>query len=385
MGLTKFGYQRRTYDDILNDKIKHAKELFGENIDTSDQGALGKFLCVNAYDQAMLEEALEAVYYARFPNTATGTSLDRLLVFGGISRNPATEARYSVRVHGTAGHLIEVGFLVGTDTDLTFYSTSDATIGDDGTCLIEVSCTEAGSIGNIHAGSINKVVNPDANITAVEGVECLTAGADEEGDTELRERFKAAMAGAGSCNENAIRAAILRVPTVQYAAVIANNTNEADADGRPPHSFEAYVLGGNDYEQEIAQAIYQKRPVGIQMVGNKAVTITDVSGNDFVVNYSPAPNIAVTVRATLKVSAAFTADGAELVRSKVADYINSLGIGNSLVLSSIYGHIYAVAGVAEVTKLELSTDGGNTYSTSNVAVPEYGVAVCANVHVEVGS
>ena len=384
MGLTQFGYQRRTYDDILNDKIKRAKELFGENIDTSDQGALGKFLRINAYDQAMLEETLEAVYYARFPNTASGTSLDRLLVFGGISRNPATEARYSVRVHGTAGHLIEVGFLVGTDTDLTFYSTHDATIGDDGTCLVEVSCTEAGSIGNINAGAINKAVNPDANITAVGGIECLTAGVDEEGDTELRERFKAAMAGAGSCNENAIRAAILRVPTVQYAAVIANNTNEADADGRPPHSFEAYVLGGNDYEQEIAQAIYQKRPVGIQTVGDKSVTIMDVSGNDFVVNYSPAPNIAVTVRAILKVSAAFTADGAELVRSKVADYINSLGIGNTLVLSSIYGHIYAVAGVTEVTKLELSTDGGNTYSTNNVSVPEYGVAVCANVHVEVG-
>lgn len=385
MGLTQYGYQRRTYDDILNDKIKRAKELFGENIDTSDQGALGKFLRVNAYDQAMLEEELEAVYYARFPNTATGTSLDRLLVFGGISRNPATEARYSVRVHGVVGYLIEAGFLIGTDTDLTYYSTHDATIGDDGTCLVEVSCTEAGSVGNINAGAINKAVNPDANITAVEGIESLTAGVDEEGDVELRERFKAAMAGAGSCNEGAIRAAILRVPTVQYAAVIANNTNETDADGRPPHSFEAYVLGGNDYEQEIAQAIYQKRPVGIQTVGDKAVTITDVSGNDFVVNYSPAPNIAITVRAVLKVSAAFTTDGAELVRTKVADYINSLGIGNSLVLSSIYGHIYAVAGVTEVTKLELSTDGGNTYSTNNVAVPEYGVAVCANVHVEVGS
>ena len=102
MGLTDKGYIRRTYDDILKDKIERAKELFGENIDTSDLSVLGKFLRINAYDQAMAEEEIEAVYYARFPNTASGQSLDRLAAFVGISRNPATPAVYSVRVHGDA-------------------------------------------------------------------------------------------------------------------------------------------------------------------------------------------------------------------------------------------------------------------------------------------
>lgn len=384
MGLTDKGYQRATYDEILNRKIQRAKELFGEDIDTSDLTPLGKFIRINAYDQAIAEEEIEAVYYARFPNTASGQSLDRLLVFAGITRNPASAAVYSVKVIGTEGYTVPAGFLVATDTDITYWTTQEYTIGDDGTCIVEASCTETGTIGNLSsAAAICKPVNPDANVAAVEGVECLTAGIDTESDADLRVRFAAAVEGSGSCNENAIRAAILRVPTVRFAAVISNNTDEVDDEGRPPHSFECYVLGGDDYEQEIAEAIFDKRPVGIKTVGDKTVTITDVTGTSRTVNFSPSPQVQITVRIAIKTTSSFVDDGAAIVQQNVADYINNLGIGNSLVLSSIYGHIYSVTGVAEVTTLELSTDGGSSYGTGNVAVPAYGVATCANVHVEV--
>lgn len=384
MGLTEKGYIRRSYDDILNDKIQRAKELFGEDIDTSDQTPLGKFLRINAYDQAQAEEEIEAVYYARFPNTATGQSLDRLLTFAGITRNPASSAVYSVLLTGTEEYVVPVGFLVATDTDVSFWTTKEYTIGEDGTCLVEVSCTEPGSVGNLgSASAICKAVNPDTNIYFVEGKECLTAGLDEESDADLRVRFLTAISGSGSCNESSIRAAILRVPTVQYAAVICNSMDTEDSDGRPAHSFECYVLGGDDYEQAIAEAIFEKRPIGIRTVGDKAVTITDVSGKERVVHFSKAEKVMITVKAAIKKTTSFPDDGITQIQKAVSGHINDIGIGNSLVLSSIYGHIYGVAGVKEVTSLELSTDGGETYSVGNVAVPEYGVAICADVLVEV--
>lgn len=383
MGLTDAGYIRRTYEDILNAKIQNAKELFGEDIDTSDLTPLGKYIRINAYDQAILEEELEKVYYSRSPKTASGQSLDRTLVFAGMTRNPAEAACYTVQVQGTAGYVIPVGFLVGTETELTFYSTVEATIGADGTCELKVCCTEAGTAGNVSAGAINKVVNPDANILSVAGQTCVTAGKDEESDAELRVRFDAAIAGAGSCNANAIRAALLRIPTVQYAAVIENNENTQDAEGRPPHSFECYVLGGNGYEQQIAETIFEKRPIGIKTDGDTAITIVDVSGNNQVVKFSKALNVEVTVRVKLKADNTFASDGSAQVQDNIAKYINGLGISKSLVLSSIYGHIYSVTGVTEVTTLELSTNGGSSFSTNNVTVPQYGVAVCKNVTVEV--
>lgn len=383
MGLTMNGYVRRSYDDILSDKIQRAKELFGEDIDTSDLTPLGKFIRINAYDQALAEEEIEAVYYARFPDTASGQNLDRLLVFGGIARNPAEPARYTISVQGTAGHAIEAGFLVGTDTGLTFYAVEGATIGSSGACTLTVECTIAGLIGNVNAGAINRIVNPDANITSVEGTARLVSGADEESDVSLRKRLKAAIAGAGSCNTNAIRSALLRVPTVTFADVVENDQDTEDSDGRPPHSFECYVVGGEDYTQEIAEKIFEKRPVGIQAVGDISKTIIDASGKTRTVKYSTAETVTITVKVQIRTTTEYPTDGADRIHANLAEWINGLGIGKSLVFSSLYGHIYDVAGVQEVTSLSLSTNGGTSYSTNNVTVPQYGVAVCGDVHVEV--
>lgn len=385
MGLTAEGYIRRTYDNILNSLTQKAKEVYGEDMDTGDQALLGKLLRIFAYELAIEEENNEAVYYARFPNTATGTSLDRLLPFAAITRNTADAASYSVLFTGTAGYEIPVGTLVGTDTELEFYTVEGATIGDDGTCIVTVSCVEPGTIGNVNAAAINKLVNADANISAVAGRECLSAGKDEEADVDTRVRFHGAVSGAGSCNANALRAALLRVPTVQFAAVVENEEDTADADGRPPHTFECYVLGGDDYEQQIAEAIFEKRPIGIRTIGDKAVSITDASGNEKTVYYSAAQNVRITVKAVISTDATFAGDGASAVQASVANYINGLGIGKSLVLSTIYRYIYDIPGVVEVTDLQLSTDGGSTYSAGNVSVPKYGVAVCAGVNVEVGA
>ena len=191
------------------------------------------------------------------------------------------------------------------------------------------------------------------------------------------------MTGAGGSGIDALIAALLRIPTVQYATVVENVEATEDADGRPPNSFEAYVQGGDDYHQEIAEAIFSKRSPGIKTVGDIAVAITDICGNERTVKFSTMPPTSVKVKIAVNVTTSFPGNGAELVQQNVVAYINSLGVGKSLVLNSIYSHIYKVAGVTEVTTLELSTDGGSSYSTANVTVPSYGLIVCSDVAVEV--
>ena len=87
MVLTEKGFKRPTYDDLLATQITRAKELFGEDIDTSGQSVLGKFLRINVADLAECYELLEDIYYARFPGSARGQSLDRLCTFAGVVRD----------------------------------------------------------------------------------------------------------------------------------------------------------------------------------------------------------------------------------------------------------------------------------------------------------
>lgn len=383
MGLTDLGYVRRTYDDILNDKIQRAKELFGEDIETSELTPLGKFIRINAYDQALLEEEIEKVYYARFPNTASGQSLDRLLPFAGITRNPATPARFSVQITGTPGFVVPVGFLIGTEAGVNFYTVSDVEIGEDGACVVSACCTVAGVIGNVGAGNICSIVNPNASVTGVAGLSCEKAGEDEESDADLRVRFAGTVQGSGSCNENALRSALLRIPGVKYAAVIVNGEDTTDSSGRPPHSFECYVQGGDGREQEIAETIFEKKPVGIKTYGDITKTVIDASGIQQSIRYSPAQKVAVKIKTAIVTDNAYESNGAAVIQTNVTEYINSLGIGKKLVLSTIYEYIYRVPGVKEVTSLQASTDDGANYTTENVTVTQYGLVVCSGVSVEV--
>lgn len=384
MGLTELGYTRKTYAEILDGKIQKAKELFGDDIDTSEQTPLGKFLRINAYDQSELEETAELVYYSRFPNTATGTSLDRLCAFAGISRNPATAATFKVTATGTASETIPIGFLVGTESEVQFYNAVATTFDSNGTAEITVVCTEAGEIGNVAPADINKIVNPDANITDVVGTEIITLGEDVESDYSLRKRFAMAQEGLGSCNENALRASLLKVPTVTSAGVVVNDTDSTDSKSRPPHSFECYVSGGENYHKEIADIIFEKKPIGIKTYGTSSYDVTDDGGHTHTIKFSHTEYIDVVVYVKIKKNLAFEGDaGKTEIAENLTTYINSLGVGNKVIISALYGQIHAVTGVEEVTELKLSTDNGKNYSTGNLSISEWQIARCTKVTVEV--
>lgn len=380
--LTEQGYERPTYDDILESLILKAQELFGEDIETDEQTPFGKFLRIIAYDRATAEEEAEAIYFARFPNTASGTSLDRLCPFVGIARNPATPSQYQVTVTGTAGYTVPYGFLVATDAEVEFYNTQDTVIGEDGTCDITVECTESGTIGNVDYKDITEIVNPEADIDSVAGKSVVTAGEDEESDTELRQRFKQAGQGLGSCNQTAIESALIRVPTVTSAKLIINDTETTDSGGRPPHSFTAYIAGGVGYEQEIAETIFDKKPIGIKTYGTISQDITDDGGYTHTIKFARTESVNVTVKVKVDTTAEFESTGIDKIKKNIEEYINGLGVGNSVIYSALYSYIYSVSGVKKVTLLQLSTNG-TTFGTSDITIGQYQNAVCAAVNVEV--
>lgn len=380
--LDETGFKRRTYQEILESKIQRAQELFGADIETSEQTPLGKFIRINAYDQALLEELAERIYYSIFPDTAEGVSLDRLCAFFGLSRNPAEAARYIVTVTGKAGETVPAGFLVGTEGGITYYNMEDVQIGDNGMCEIVVECTESGDIGNVNSTEITRVVNPVAYVTSIIGKSLLRNGSEIESDYALRIRAKAAQGGLGSCTENAIIAALLSVPTVVSANVATNYTDEMDEHGRPPRSFECYITGGEDYHAEIAETIFEKKPIGIKTHGSITQIVKDIGGHEHEIKFSYTENVAINIYMEISVTSEYEADGAKQIRDKLKTYIDNLGVGSDVILSTLYGKIHSVTGVEEVHTLKLSKDGTN-YIADSIEVSPYQSAMCSNVEVVV--
>lgn len=363
--LTDKGFLRPSYKELLAALTEKAKQVFGEDIDTDGKTLLGKFLRIIAQDRANDYEDMENVYYGHFVNTARGISLDRLCALGGLSRNPATRAVYTVSFTGTAGYEIPAGFEVCTPENIRFYTEDPVLLSEDGTAQADVTCTEPGTAGNIKAGSITEIVNPDANVESVSGAILKELGQDTETDTELRARFRLTIAGSGSATVDAIRAEIMRVPNVTGCVIEENDTETTDSAGRPGHSFECFVLAPEEQNQQIAQAIFDKKPIGIKSVGDITVPVLDKGGFSHDIRFSKVEEVPLWIKVSVKVNSYFEQDGEEQIKTNLAEHINALPNGKDVVLSSLYSYIFKVTGVEEVSQLLISTDG-SSYEAKNI-------------------
>lgn len=380
MVLTEKGFIRPTYEDLLDRQEKRAKKLFGEDIDTSSESILGKYIRINVKDLAECYELLEDVYYARFPNTARGQSLDRLCTFAGVVRDPATAAKIRVRFHGTAGAVVPMAFLISGDGQ-TFYTADDYTIGQDGTAEAVAVCTAAGTAGNIPLETEMRIQNPAADISSVELLEILSYGVGREIDTALRIRFGKSVAGMGSATSDAISGAVSRVPLVDGVTIIENDTGQT-VDGRPPNSFECYVLAPDSQDQMVADAIFSKKPLGIRAVGNVEMQVLDEGNKPHTVRFSRMARKEIYVSAKVLVNQFFETSGAGQIKDSLAGYINNLVNGETVYLSSLYGYIHEVHGVLNVQKLLLSDDGTD-YRAGDIAVAEYEIARISPEHISI--
>jgi len=382
MVLTEKGFKRPTYDDLLAAQIARAKELFGEDIDTSGQSVLGKFIRINVSDLAECYELLEDIYYARFPGSARGQSLDRLCTFAGVIRDPATAARLKVRFYGNVGAVIPAAFAI-TGNDLIYYIDVDYAVGPDGVAECYANCAEMGAAGNIPPGTPLTIVNPNPDLERVELVEIDVYGQERESDTSLRIRFGESVAGAGSASVDALRGALSRVALVDGVAIVENDTEET-VDGRPPHSFECYVLAPESQDQLIGEAIFSKKPLGIKSVGNVEVRVLDEGNKPHTVRFSRTIKKMVWIRAKVLTNQFFENDGVDQIKASLLEYINNLANGDCVYLSSLYGYIHDVHGVVNVQELLISGDGTNFVAT-NISVGDYEVVRCetGNIGIEV--
>lgn len=386
MPLTNQGFECLTYDEILTQQIERAKQLFGDDIDTSDQSIFGKFLRLYCLDAAENQQLAENVYLSAYPNTASGVNLDRLLPFAGITRNPATYAQHRIVVTGTVGATIGLGFLVGAG-DIVFHTVNSYTIGINGTATIIVECNEAGTVGNVPVGSITEIVNPDADITSIQHTAITQTAEDAESDYEVRQRFAQAFATSGSGTVDAIRASILRVSGVDAVTVYENDTDSAVSEPTTmnPHSILCVVHCSQmpSTPFPIASAIYDVKPVGIATMGTSSWDVQDLGGGWHTTRFEYATEVQVYVKAEISTSSTFSSDSIAQIQQNIVEKLSAYTLGQDVTATSLYGSIF-VNGVTDVTSLTISSDG-ETYSTSAIEIGYNEVArtIAANIEVTV--
>jgi uncharacterized phage protein gp47/JayE len=259
----------------------------------------------------------------------------------------------------------------------------NVTISSIGT-PIQFRCVTVGAV-NPDIGTINQVVTSIPGWTGVLNQYAASVGQDAETDTHLRQRWNRSLFNRGSTNIDAIAEALAdNVTGVTTSKVYENRTDATDSDGRPPHSIEAIVEGGEN--DDIAQVLWKTKAGGIDTYGTEHGKAIDANGTEQTLYFNrPGP-----VKIWLKVVISENPDET-LAPAAVQDIATALlakgqeqAIGEDVILQRYFSTIFkAASGVGYISLTAATGDTAGTYSTSNISITPRQIAVFDAARIEV--
>lgn len=174
---------------------KRMMDALPADIDDTEGGFPWDFTKPTALEKAeMLEFHLTETLKIMFPMWAYNEWLEYHAKGNGLTRKPANPASGTLLITGVSGTTIPAGFKFAApavgDTPAIEYQTKEKyTIGEGGTVQIQVTAVEAGTIGNVPAGTVSLMMTPINGVTAIANQAQIIGGTEEESDDDLRNRI----------------------------------------------------------------------------------------------------------------------------------------------------------------------------------------------------
>jgi len=373
-GVTIDGFNRKSLQEIRSEIEDDFRSVFGPSINLRDDSLLGIKIGIFSEQLALLWERLEEVFNSQYPDTANGLPLDNVLSYTGLQRLPATKSTVIVTASGTPGTIIPLGSVVSVlGTGAKFESTAADTIGGGGTVDILFESQSTGLIQAL-AGTLTVIETPITGWTGATNALDAILGRNIETDTQARTRRLTALQPARAATPDAVRARLLNVAGVLDATIIENVLDIPDIDGRPGHSYEPVIAGGDD--QDLFDTIWLTKPAGIETVGSEVGTTLDSQGGTQEVKFSRpvTVDIFMEVDLTLNPEEIFPVDGTDQVEQAIVDFGTAeQRLGEDVILSKFFGPIHTIPGIATIV-IRADTSP-SPVSTSNVIIDKNELAV----------
>jgi len=370
-------------DDLATRKavMKAAiRSACGANLDLSPDQPDGQFVEIFAERVQSALEVLQEVYASLDLDEASGDSLTSLCSLTGAHRRASTYGTTTLTLTLAATTTVPAGSVAHVLGDPTNRWATDVAVTSTtaGNYPVAATNTQKGAIQAL-AGAVSVIATPVAGWTIVTNVADAVEGLETETDTELRLRAEQELALGGSTTVDAIQADILDWMTAQgstaYARVYENATDSYDSAGRPPHSFEAVVRAVPSLSSaDIAEQIWLTKAAGIQAWGTTISAYTDTQGESHEVRFTLATPLALKVYVVLTKDTT-TYPGDATLKAALVAHIDTLTVGDDVILSRIVATCFEVTGVEDVV-VTICWSGGSP-GAANLAVSSSEAATLA--------
>ncbi len=330
--VTAEGISAPDYQTVLDTITGFFQQIYGLDAYIEPDSKDGQMIALVALAIHDANNTAISVYRSFSPATALGDALTSNVKINGITRRSATNSTVDLLLTGAVGTTITNGS-VRDSNSVIWNLPATVVIGTDGTVVATATCASTGAVAAL-AGSITTINTPTRGWVSVTNPLAATVGVAAETDAQLRVRQSQSVALASLTPFDAVDGAIANVEGVTRHKLFENDQEVTDSNGLPPHSISAIVEGGD--ATVIANTIRSVKGQGVTTYGTTAVIVTDKYGNPYTIRFSRPVDVPIYVSITLKALTGYSSQVGDEIKAAVAAYINSLSIGDSVLLSRVY-------------------------------------------------
>lgn len=325
------GIQAPSYAEILEYFQSQAREIFGQDVDIDADTQDGQLIAIFALALSDVNAQAIATYNQFNPNTAVGVGLDSAVKTNGISRHTATNSTVDLVLIGQAGTVITNG--VATDDNENRWLLPDQVIIPvSGEITVTATAEEVGAI-EASPNTITQIGTPTLGWQSVNNPTSATVGVAVETDVELRQRQSRSTELPSVSLWEGIIASLLNLEGVTRVSGVKNDEDATSDEGVPGHTI-AMIVDGGDVD-EIGKTIFLKKGEGVGTFGTTQTTYIDTYGFPNVIKFSRPTIVNAYVTLTITPSSIYISTVADEIKQRIADYINSLAIGESVNIARV--------------------------------------------------
>lgn len=375
--------------DIKETVQNEYKEALGADLSLEDSTPQGRLIDVETDARTEIIENNVFISNSINFNLAFGIILDAWGANFDLYRSSAKSSIVMATITGVAGTVISAGSQASTQAGDIFYLENQVTIPTSGTINATFLSLEKAAIP-CPVGSLTKIIDGTLGWETINNSTAAILGNSRESDESFKQQFYGSGLFSGMSLIEDYDNAIKNVENVISCYVRDNGTNAAvvyDGVTIAAHSVYACVDGGDN--TEIATALFQRKSGGCNWtaIAGQSVTVDVVDptyGDPYQVIFNRPNNVSIFSAITLNAGTSTESDLVTAVQTAVTNYINSLKIGEDVILLSLAAAIAAAVPGISLTSLTIGTSAG-TLSSSNITihVNEAAKTTAANISVTV--
>lgn len=361
------GLEIAEFVDIREAIINRYKEVYGSDIDLSTASADGVFVNDISLIINNILQVMQQLYSNLNVETASGIYLDALCKLANITRLPATNSVVSLIVKSqyTSGDPVKFGDVDANGNILnkitfidrggnTWTSNVSVTLGPGESVEVSATCDEVGPV-EAAAGWVNQTALV-MNLSVEQPADAIV-GSNVETDTELRARRVTAAGAAGTAVLEAVIGGLFDIAGIDDVKIYNNNSLEEQTakDGTKIKPHDVYIIVKQQAnitidDSTIGDLIFNKLTPGIRTTQSTDSTTGVPKEYDYIpemwgtaltmfnqkVFWKLAKPIAPQITIKITPSQYFSESEFHDIAQAIADYANSLKIGNDISKDELF-------------------------------------------------